>query len=68
MNGIHEVTGSIPVWSTNTLNSFRINNLHSWPECLALSARRAENRGHVLVDTANKGRPLPVGVLWHVGQ
>ena len=22
MNGIHEVTGSIPVWSTNSLTSF----------------------------------------------
>jgi hypothetical protein len=23
MNGIHEVTGSIPVWSTNSLNNLR---------------------------------------------
>ncbi len=35
MNGIHEVTGSIPVWSTNTPNAFSLSDL--WT-ALALEA------------------------------
>ena len=31
MNGIHEVTGSIPVWSTNTLNILSVNRLQVMP-------------------------------------
>ena len=27
MNGIHEVTGSIPVWSTNTPKLFSVSGL-----------------------------------------
>ena len=41
MNGIHEVTGSIPVWSTNFPKVFVVSSL---PTSLALAVLKVRNR------------------------
>jgi hypothetical protein len=38
MNGIHEVTGSTPVWSTNFPKVFAVNYLQTAPALVTLRA------------------------------
>jgi hypothetical protein len=55
VNGIHEVTGSIPVWSTTRLGRFAPSLVasHGAPVSSALSERisRSESKGNLRLDS-----------------